>query len=758
MPGKEVRVSVIAETKRFQAAWRKLSRESGLTQLKTRMADLTKQAALAGAALATIGAGMGAGLAKLGANLEQSRGAVQDVFKESASTALEFSNKATRALGLTGNAYNELATILGSQLKNAGTPISDLAGKTNDLITLGADLSAMFGGTTQDAVNALSSALKGERDPIERYGVSLKQAAIDAKAAELGFTKVGNSFDQEAQTAATLALVMEQTRDAHGKFAREGDTLAHQMQVWKAVIVDLGERIGLKLTPYLTKISQLIFDRVNPAIERFSAWLDTDAVPAVEAFAARVKDQWLPVLHQITDWVSARVVPALQAFAQYVTGTVIPTVKSIAQFLFTHKDAVLAIAAAIGVIVTVWKTWTSALRAWRVIQLAVTTAQAAFNLILAANPIVLIITALAALAAGLYVLYQRSETVRNAVDAVWNGIKAVAAPVIEWFTTTLLPTLLGVWDDLKANALSLFQYFSNAWQTYGAPLFDLIVSVISGVASNFTLIWDGVKTQFSGVWTIISGILDAAFSTISSLLSIFVGLFTGDWSRLWDGVSSLIRSAAKLLGNIVKGLFTIIGGIFKTAFGVITGIVAGAWNGIKNLFTSAWSSLKNSTTNGINNVISFFRNLPSRILSALGNLGSLLWDAGSSLLSGFVDGIKSMWGSVKDSLTSLTSWLPNWKGPASLDRVLLTDNGQLVIDGFIRGLESRYGAVKDSLAGLTASVADTSFSAPTPSRAVHTTAAHGVTINLYSLTPTVETGRTIAQALSQYHALNGVRA
>ena len=227
--GHVVKVSVVAETKKFSRAFRGLAHETGLTSLvqtaRTAAATLAK---VGGAATLALG-GLAAKGVSAAADLEQSVGAVQDVFKEGADQVLSWSAGAAKAVGLTKNEYNELATLIGAQLKNAGVSMSELGGKTNDLITLGADLSAMFGGTTAEAVAALSSALKGERDPIERYGVSLKQAAIDAKAAELGFQKVGGSFDQEAQAAATLALIMEQTSDAHGKFGREGDTLAHQV-------------------------------------------------------------------------------------------------------------------------------------------------------------------------------------------------------------------------------------------------------------------------------------------------------------------------------------------------------------------------------------------------------------------------------------------------------------------------------------------------------------------------------------------------
>jgi hypothetical protein len=56
-------------------------------------------------------------------------------------------------------------------------------------------------------------------------------------------------------------------------------------------------------------------------------------------------------------------------------------------------------------------------------------------------------------------------------------------------------------------------------------------------------------------------------------------------------------------------------------------------------------------------------------------------------------------------LGNLTSLLPDWKGPAALDRVILRENGRLVIGGFIDGLEDEYGSVERSLGSLTNSLA-----------------------------------------------------
>jgi phage-related protein len=106
----------------------------------------------------------------------------------------------------------------------------------------------------------------------------------------------------------------------------------------------------------------------------------------------------------------------------------------------------------------------------------------------------------------------------------------------------------------------------------------------------------------------------------------------------------------------------------------------------------------------INSIVSFVRGLPGQIMGALGNIGSILYNAGASVIQGFIDGIQAAFGRVRDTLSNLTSLLPDWKGPATKDEKILRPSGQKVISGFVTGLEDEYGSVKSSLHGLTRSM------------------------------------------------------
>ena len=113
------------------------------------------------------------------------------------------------------------------------------------------------------------------------------------------------------------------------------------------------------------------------------------------------------------------------------------------------------------------------------------------------------------------------------------------------------------------------------------------------------------------------------------------------------------------------------------------------------------------------------------LLGSFGNLGGRLFSAGASVIRGFINGIVSMFGSVRSTLRSLTSKFPVWKGPAERDAGLLFGSGVLIMGGFQKGLESRYDAIRDSLGGYTTGLVPAAPAFGSSSAAARTQAAGG---------------------------------
>ncbi len=209
---------------------------------------LDKASVAAGGVLVGIGA-IAKGAFDAASAAEQSAGAIGSVFGDAAGEIEAASKKAAQAVGLSASAYQNSAALLGAQLKGLGFTTDENVAKTQDLIAVGADLAATFGGSTQDAVNALSSALKGERDPIEAYGISLTQAGIDAQVAAMGLDTSTAAAERNAQAVATMALITAQGGGAMGAFGREADTAAGAQQRANAEFENAQAALGEVLLP-----------------------------------------------------------------------------------------------------------------------------------------------------------------------------------------------------------------------------------------------------------------------------------------------------------------------------------------------------------------------------------------------------------------------------------------------------------------------------------------------------------------------------
>jgi hypothetical protein len=184
--------------------------------------------------------------------LEQAGGAIESVYGQQAAAVDKLASTAAQRVGLATASYSELSAVLGSQLQGMGFAGDELVGKQETLIQTGADLAATFGGDTSQAVSALSSLLRGERDPIERYGIAINQAAVDAKVQAMGLDTSTDAAARAAQAQATLALVQEQSAGAAGAFSREADTAAGQTQRAAAEFENAKAALGDALLPVVS--------------------------------------------------------------------------------------------------------------------------------------------------------------------------------------------------------------------------------------------------------------------------------------------------------------------------------------------------------------------------------------------------------------------------------------------------------------------------------------------------------------------------
>lgn len=309
-----VNVNIVADTKRFSSAMRSAGDDTDFLTKSVKGFGIAAAAAFTAAAVATVA--YAAESVKAASNLEQSIGGVEAVFKEYAGTVEATSKKAADSLGLSRDAYNKVATIIGTQLKASGTTLDQLAGKTNDLVTVAADLAATFGGDVTEASTAVTAALRGEFEPLRRFGIALSVAQIETEALAMTQKTAASQLTATEKAAAAQSLIFKGAADASGQFARESDSLAGKQQRLNAQLENIQATIGENLLPIVAEatdyFSKFVGELVEkPEFKQFLADMSTalsdvmeflptavenvmsfgnDALPAVNAFLPLVNE------------------------------------------------------------------------------------------------------------------------------------------------------------------------------------------------------------------------------------------------------------------------------------------------------------------------------------------------------------------------------------------------------------------------------------------------------------------------------------
>jgi hypothetical protein len=270
-------VKVGADTKQFQSEMKNISKDLGKAGKKISQAGknmtlgVTVPAAAAGAAAF-----------KMAADMEDAMGAADQIFGKSADNMKSWAKGLESYYGIATGEAVEYGNMMGSMLQNIGGLTEDeAASQAQTLIKLAGDLTAMYGGTTQDAVHALTGALKGNNTMLDNYGMAVNDSMIKTKALEMGLYDGTGAMDLATKQAATLALIMEQSGAAQGQAAREAEGASGSMRALMTEVKNLGTTMGTVLLPMITPI----ISKIKEMVEKFGA-LDEDTKKNIVTFVA----------------------------------------------------------------------------------------------------------------------------------------------------------------------------------------------------------------------------------------------------------------------------------------------------------------------------------------------------------------------------------------------------------------------------------------------------------------------------------------
>jgi hypothetical protein len=273
-----------------------------------------------GVAVAAAGVAAGAFAVKLGvdavkaaSDLSETVAKAGEIFGSSAKQVEDFAASAAGALGQSKQQAIDAATTFAVFGKSAGLAGDDLVKFSTDFTVLASDLASFNNTTPDEAITAIGSALRGEAEPLRRFGVLLDDASLRAAALELGIVSTTkNALTPQQKVLAAQELIFKQTGDAQGDFARTSDGLANSQRILTAQIENVKTSIGTALLPVATELFQFIGSKLIPILTDFSESFSKQAGPAIDNLRKVVVDFVLPALKNLWGFITEFIVPTLR--------------------------------------------------------------------------------------------------------------------------------------------------------------------------------------------------------------------------------------------------------------------------------------------------------------------------------------------------------------------------------------------------------------------------------------------------------------
>jgi hypothetical protein len=194
----------------------------------------------------------------------------------------KFAGNAAKSLGLTKQAALDGASTFATFGRSAGLSGVKLAKFSTDFVTLAGDLASFNNTTPEEAIEAIGAALRGEAEPLRRFGVLLDDATLRQKALELGIIDtVKKALTPQEKVLAAQAVIFDQTSTAQGDFARTSESLSNQQKILAAELKNVKTEIGIALLPIMETLVAFVRENLIPIIENLSETFSEEGLSGV---------------------------------------------------------------------------------------------------------------------------------------------------------------------------------------------------------------------------------------------------------------------------------------------------------------------------------------------------------------------------------------------------------------------------------------------------------------------------------------------
>ena len=517
----------------------------------------------------------------------------------------EISGKSFKEFVGSGKNTQDALKVLEQYAKNTGVGINDLFG----------------------SVEAGSAALALTGKGTEGFTSNLSQMSKSAGATDAAYEQMGKGVNDAIDTIkANFEVFKINLGEKFLPVVR--DVSSFILDTWPAIEQTFSDAINF-ISPKLSELGQLIKEI---GITYFGG-LNTDSGNLKNAITDLVTGGF-DILKGALEWIRDNtgavkgIVIGLSTVYTIQRGILLGLaiahgIKTISQWASIAADK----AETIAIIALYAKDYLLAGAMW-----VVTTAQWAWNAAMAANPIVWVVIAIAALVGALIYLYKNNETVRNAINTAWDWLKTNVIGA----ATAIKDFVIGAWESIKAFVVPLVQslasFISNVWE---------------GIKIGVAFVMEVIKAIFLGAWTIISTIVQTYINIVTAVISMAWQIITTITTAVWNGIVSFFTW---VWNGIVAFITPVIQGIVS--------FITGAWDAIKNGTTIAFNFIYSILSTIWNSIVSFMTPIINAIVGALTTAWNTIQAVTSTVWNGIVLVLTTIWNYIVALVTTVvTGWI-----------------------------------------------------------------------------------------------------
>ncbi len=365
----------------------------------------------------------------------------------------------------------------------------------------------------------------------------------------------------------------------------------------REAVLELGPAIG-ELAGYFTPLG-LVLNVLVPLLPLLLPPL-VELARVIAEFAGDMLPAFVELLADAATLIGGALVTAVPILAS-VLGGVADVLGGVLGWLSSLSDILIPIAVAVLAGATAFQIWTGAIALWSTITKTAAAVQAVFNAVMSANPIMLVVTAIAALVAGLVWFFTQTElgqevwanltnAISTAVTWLWESVlQPIFTAIGEIFTwiyeNIIMPVITGIMLYIGLWA-AIIQWL---WETVLSPVFAAIGEVFSWIFENvISPIIDGIILYFQAWGAIFTWLYE---SIIKPVFDGIASAFTWIYETIIAPVGAAIGAAIQFIGDTIHNVFSGIADFIGSAFQAVLDVVRGPINGLIDLINGVIDGL-----------------------------------------------------------------------------------------------------------------------------------------------------------------------